>query len=96
LIVGDFYYLFSDNTSHRHDWHAPYDRKIGRPLSPGERINSHVWQRRYEKATVIVNLPGANAPFDVRLSQPSTDNLTGVQKSGFRIPPGDARILTNP
>ena len=32
LIIGEFYYLFSDNTSHRHDWYPEYDVKIGLPL----------------------------------------------------------------
>jgi hypothetical protein len=95
LIVGDFYYLFSDNTSHRHDWHPEYDRKIGRPLSPGEHINSYVWQRRYEKGTIIVNLPGAIAPFTVRLTQPAINHFSGEQNSTFTIPSGDACILGN-
>ena len=31
LTVGDFYYLFADNTSHQHDWYPEYDVKIGLP-----------------------------------------------------------------
>jgi len=57
LSIGDFYFLFSDNTSHRHDWYDDYDIKIGLPIEKGERINSHVWSREYEKAVVVVNLP---------------------------------------
>ena len=59
LIVGDFFYLFSDNTSHGHDWYPEYDVKIGQPLGPGEQVNAYVWTRKYEKGVVAVNLPGA-------------------------------------
>ena len=93
LAIGDFYYLFSDNTSHRHDWYPEYDVKIGLPAAPGERISSHVWQRRYEKALVVVNLPGAAAPYEVKLDKPAKDSLTGDTGTSFTIPPGDGRIL---
>jgi hypothetical protein len=93
LCIGDFYYLFSDNTSHRHDWYPEYDVKIGLPTEPGEQINSHVWQRRYEKALVVVNLPGATAPYEVKLDKPANDSLTGRFGTSFRISPGEGRIL---
>jgi len=93
LAIGDFYYLFSDNTSHRHDWYPEYDVKIGLPTAPGERSNSHVWQRRYEKALVVVNLPVAAAPYEVKLDKPAKDSLTGDTGTSFTIPPGDGRIL---
>lgn len=93
LAIGDFYYLFSDNTSHRHDWYPEYDVKIGLPLGEGERVNSHVWQRRYEKALVVVNLPGAAEPYEVRLDHPARDTLTGETGTTFAIPPADGRIL---
>jgi len=93
LTIGDFYYLFSDNTSHRHDWYPEYDVKIGLPAAEGQQINSHVWQRRYEKALVVVNLPGAAGPYEVRLDEPAKDSLTGEEGTTFTIPPGDGRIL---
>lgn len=93
LCVGDFYYLFSDNTSHRHDWYPEYDVKIGLPIEPGERINSHVWQRRYEKALIVVNLPGATAPYEVKLDKPAKDSLTGKLGTSFGVLPGEGRIL---
>jgi hypothetical protein len=93
LCIGDFYYLFSDNTSHRHDWYPEYDVKIGLPIEPGERINSHVWQRRYEKALVIVNLPGAAAAYEVKLDKPAKDSLTGKFGASFDVLPGEGRIL---
>jgi len=93
LAIGDFYYLFSDNTSHRHDWYAEYDVKIGLPTAPGERVNSHVWQRRYEKALVVVNLPGAAEPCEIKLDKPAKDSLTSEATASFTIPPGDGRIL---
>jgi hypothetical protein len=62
LTIGDFYYLFSDSTSHQHDWYPEYDIKIGLPREPGQRVSSHVWQRHYDKAWVVVNLPGAPGP----------------------------------
>lgn len=93
LCIGDFYYLFSDNTSHRHDWHPEYDVKIGLPTAPGERMNSHVWQRRYEKALVIVNLPGARAPYEVKFDKPAKDTLTGKFGTTFAVPAGEGRIL---
>ena len=93
LTVGDFYYLFSDNTSHRHDWYPEYDIKIGLPTGPGERINAYVWRRQYEKALVVVNLPGASEPYSVTLDAPARDTLTGRTGTEFTIPPGDGMIL---
>ncbi len=93
LIVGDFFYLFSDNTSHRHDWYPEYDHKIGQPLGPGERLGPHAWQRRYDDALVAMNLPGAAEPLDLELDRSAKDSLTGEQGRSFRIPPGDGRIL---
>ena len=93
LIIGDFYYLFSDNTSHRHDWHREYDAKIGLPAGTGTRISSHVWQRHYEKALVVVNLPGSKGPHEVHLDHSVRDVFTGLAGTTFTIPPGDGRIL---
>jgi len=93
LIIGNYYYLFSDNTSHRHDWYPEYDIKIGLPIEEGERLSSHVWQRRYEKALVLVNLPGAKEPHKIQLQETVTDTLTGETGKTFIISPGDGRIL---
>jgi hypothetical protein len=96
LIIGDFYYAFSDNTSHRHDWYPEYDRKIGLPLSPGRRVNSHVWQRQYEKALVVMNLPDATRPYVVQAAWPTLDSFSGrrfPKGTRFTIPPGNGRIL---
>jgi len=93
LTIGDFYYLFSDNTSHRHDWQPQYDVKIGPPLGPGAIVSSHVSNRRYEKGKVVVNLPGAPGPYVLELGQPTKDALTGETATKFTIPPGDGRIL---
>lgn len=95
LIVGDFYYLFSDSTSHQHDWYPEYDVKIGLPTGPGERINAHVWQRQYEKALVVMNLPDATEPYQVKLSTSARDSFTGETGTRFTIPPGDGRILVS-
>ena len=95
LIVGDFYYLFSDSTSHRHDWYPEYDVKIGQPQAAGERINAHVWQRRYEKALVVMNLPDATQPYEVKLEKPARDSFTGEVGTRFVIPAGDGRILVD-
>jgi hypothetical protein len=93
LTIGDFYYLFSDNTSHRHDWYPEYDMKIGRPVEEGKRINSFVRTRKYDKALVVVNLPGALQDYTIELSEPHFDSLTGEKGEEFIIPPGDGRIL---
>ena len=93
LVVADTYYLFSDNTSHRHDWHPEYDAKIGKPLGPGERLGPHTWQRRYEKALVVVNLPGAKGHHPITLQVPVTDLLTGTKTTAFDLSPGDGVIL---
>jgi len=93
LIIGDYYYLFSDNTFHGHDWYPEYDVKIGLPLAAGERVSSHVWQRKYEKALVVVNLPGAKGPYEVRLERPARDSFTGESGVQFTVAPGDGRIL---
>jgi hypothetical protein len=91
--VGDFFYLFSDNTSHRHDWYPEYDVKIGQPLGPGEQVNAHAWTRKYDKAVVAVNLPGATADLTLNLEHPAKDTLTGEEGRSFVIPPADGRIL---
>jgi len=93
LIIGDYYYLFSDNTSHRHDWYPEYDVKIGQPLETGKRINTHVWQRHYENAIVVVNLPGAKESYTIKLQNPAKDSLTGKIDDSFVVPPGDGRII---
>ena len=93
LTVGDFYYLFSDNTSHQHDWYPEYDVKIGLPTGPGQRVNAHVWRRPYDKALVVVNLPGAAEPYTVTLDAPARDSLTGWTGTEFTIAPGDGVIL---
>ena len=93
LIVGDFYYLFSDNTSHQHDWYPEYDVKIGLPAGPGQRVNAYVWRRSYAKALVVVNLPGAAELYRVTLDAPARDSFTGRTGSEFTIPPGDGVIL---
>ncbi len=93
LTIGDFYYLFADNTSHRHDWYPEYDIKIGLPVEDGKRINSHVWTRKYEKALVVVNLPGAKSDHSIEFEQPRKDSLTGEKGKKFLIPPGEGRIF---
>lgn len=93
LAVGDFYYLFSDNTSHRHDWYGEYDAKIGRPVGQPERLNAHLWQRKYEKALVVVNLPGSKEPHEISLPRSARDTLSGRTGSHFRVPPADGVIL---
>jgi hypothetical protein len=93
LIIGDFYYLFSDSTSHQHDWYPEYDLKIGLPAGAGERIDSHVWRRPYEKALVVMNLPGAEEPYPLQLDRSARDSLSGEVGERFSIPPGDGRIL---
>ena len=93
LTVGDFYYLFSDNTSHRHDWYPEYDIKIGLPLEAGKRINSHVWMRKYERAIAVVNLPGSTTDFTMEFESSRHDSLTGEKGKKFVIPPGEGRIF---
>jgi hypothetical protein len=93
LIVGDFYYLFSDSTSHQHDWYPEYDVKIGQPTADPVRVSSHVWKRQYDQATVIVNLPGASEPYEVKLEKAAQDTLTSENGTQFSIPPGEGRIL---
>ncbi len=93
LIIGDYYYLFSDNTYHGHDWYPEYDVKIGLPVGEGEQVNSHVWQRRYQKALVVVNLPGGEDEHTVSLDTSARDSLSGETGKTFPVPPGDGRIL---
>ncbi len=93
LIMGDFYYLFADNTSHVHDWYPEYDIKIGQPSGPGQSIDTHVWTRTYEKALVAVNLPGAKAPYTLKTDQRRKDIFSGHVGTEFTIPPGEGVIL---
>jgi hypothetical protein len=93
LIIGDYYYIFSDNTYHGHDWYPEYDVKIGLPAGEGERVSPFVWKRRYDKALVVVNLPGAALPYEIDLDRPARDSLTGESGTSFTLPPGDGRIL---
>ncbi len=95
LTIGDFYYLFSDNTSHNHDWYDEYDVKIGLPTGPGEKINPYTWQRCYDRALVVVNLPGAPGPYEVKLDHPARDSLTGQAGTQFSVAPGDGAILVS-
>jgi hypothetical protein len=45
---------------------------------------------------VVVNLPGATGPYEVKLEKPAKDSLTGESATSFTIPPGDGRILLTP
>ncbi len=93
LIIGDFYYLFSDNTSHRHDWYPEYDIKIGLPSGEGKRISSYVWTRTYQNALIVVNLPGAKDNYTIEFEKSRRDSLTGETGTRFQIPPGEGRIF---
>ena len=62
-------------------------------LRAGKRISSHVWQRQYDKALVVVNLPGAREPYEVRLERPARDSFAGESGVGFMVAPGDGRVL---
>ncbi len=93
LTIGDFYYLFSDNTSHRHDWYPEYDIKIGMPVEEGKRMNPYVWIRKYEKAMVVVNLPGAKSDYTIEFERSRHDSLTGEKGKKFLIAPGEGRII---
>ncbi len=93
LVVDNFYYLFSDSTNHQHDWYPEYDMKIGLPEEAGQRIDSHVWQRKYSQALVVVNLPGAREPYTLQLNRSRLDVFTGERGDRFIIPPGDGKIL---
>jgi hypothetical protein len=93
LTIGDFYYLFSDNTSHRHDWYPEYDIKIGMPVEEGKRMNPYVWIRKYEKAMVVVNLPGAKSDYTIEFERSRHDSLTGEKGKKFLIAPGEGRIF---
>ena len=93
LIVGDYYYVFTDNTFHGHDWYPEYDVKIGLPAGDGERLSSHVWRREYEKALAVMNLPGAAKAHEVELEGSARDSFTGETGTRFTIPPGEGRIL---
>ena len=93
LIIGNYHYLFSDSTSHQHDWYPEYDVKIGLPAGEGERLSSHVWRREYGKALVVMNLPGAAEAHEVELERSARDSFTGETGTRFSIPPGDGRVL---
>jgi len=93
LTVGDFYYLFSDNTYHGHDWYPEYDAKIGLPVEEGKRVSEHVWRRQYDKGLVVVNLPGGKGDYEVKLKQRARDSFTGEEGATFTVKPGDGRIL---
>ncbi|UCF38031.1 MAG: hypothetical protein JSU96_03995 [Acidobacteriota bacterium] len=93
LAIGDFYYLFSDNTSHRHDWYPEYDEKIGLPVGPSTRLNPFVWSRKYERALVVVNLPGSPESYEIELAGNARNSLTGKTGNRFSVPSGDGAIL---
>ncbi len=93
LIVGDFYYLFSDSTSHKHDWYPEYDNKIGHPKSPPRQLNSHAWTRSYSEGEVYVNLPGATEALKVSVPFEARDTFTGQTGRQFDVRPGDGRVL---
>lgn len=93
LIIGDFFYLFSDNTSHRHDWYPEYDMKIGLPKGEPERINSHTWQRVFDGGLALMNLPGAQESYSIRFDSPQRDAFTGETGIVFDVPAGEGRIF---
>ena len=93
LIVGDYYYVFTDNTFHGHDWYPEYDVKIGLPAGDGERLSSHAWRREYGKALVVMNLPGAKEAYEIEVERAARDSFTGESGRRFSVPPGDGRIL---
>ena len=42
---------------------------------------------------MVVNLPGAPGPYEIKLDEAAKDSLTGESGTSFTIPPGDGRIL---
>ena len=94
LVVGDFYYLFSDNTGgHNHDWYSEYNLKIGLPKGKFKKISSSIFKREYEKAEVFVNLPCSNKIYKIKLKEKRKDSLTGKISNKFNLMPGDGCIL---
>jgi len=41
----------------------------------------------------VMNLPGANEPYEIEAERPARDTFTGETGTRFTIPPGDGRIL---
>jgi hypothetical protein len=79
--------------THRMDWYPEYDIKIGLPVEDGKRINPYVWTRKYEKALVVLNLPGTEEDYIIETGQKAVDAFSGDEGFQFIIPPGDGRIL---
>ncbi|MDH5603241.1 MAG: hypothetical protein OEY51_04865, partial [Cyclobacteriaceae bacterium] len=59
----------------------------------GVRVNDHVWTRNYEKALVVVNLPGSEGEYSVKVESPRVDSFSGKRGTEFTVPPGDGVIL---
>lgn len=55
------------------------------PQGEAQRINSHVWQRRYNQGLVVVNLPGVKSSYEMTLQHPAKDILTGQSGTRFTI-----------
>lgn len=65
----------------------------GQWATAGRRLNAHVWERDYDKARVVMNLPDATEPYQVTLDKPARDSFTGETGTKFTVPPGEGRVL---
>ena len=54
-------------------------------MEAGKRINAHAWQRQYENALVIMNLPGAKESYTIKFQEAAKDSLTGNIGDGLAI-----------
>ena len=81
LTLSDGYCLFSDpndlpTPDHLHTWYPFWERRLGRPLSPGQPRSDGALAREFTCGTVICNLTNA-APVTVRFNAPRTSRATG-------------------
>ena len=81
LTLSDGYCLFSDpndlpTPDHLHAWYPFWERRLGRPLAPGQPRADGALMREYTCGTAVCNVTNA-AAVTITFSEPRTSRATG-------------------
>lgn len=100
LTHSDGYCLFSDpNTlptgDHRHNWYPFWNKRLGKPKSPGRKRSDGTFVREYDSGTVIYN-PMGNRRATVRFTGQRRSLATGRIAEKHTVNPCDGDIFIGP
>ena len=97
LALSDGYCLFSDpndlpTPDHLHNWYPFWERRLGRPLAPGQPRNDGALAREFACGTAVCNFTNA-APVTISFSEPRTSRATGKRALVHAVGVRDGDLL---